>query len=78
MTIQTETRRITVEWDLEVDGEVQEVVAASYIGKSEDVNLHLEGGHVLPEHVHVPITVPDNDVADFLSDNYGWCVKSWA
>ena len=31
----------------------------------------------LPKIAEVPMGVPDDDVADWLSDAYGWCVNSW-
>ena len=32
----------------------------------------------LPEEVLVPNFVSDDDVADYLSDIYGFCVNSWS
>jgi hypothetical protein len=32
----------------------------------------------LPTEVLVPNFVPDDDVADYLSDIYGFCVNSWS
>ena len=31
----------------------------------------------LPEEVSIPWYVPDDDVADYCSDIYGYCVNSW-
>lgn len=31
----------------------------------------------LPEEVSVPGYVPDDDIADYLSDIYGYCINSW-
>jgi hypothetical protein len=31
----------------------------------------------LPEEVLVPGFVPDEDVSDYLSDIYGFCINSW-
>lgn len=31
----------------------------------------------LPEEVSVPWYVPDEEVADYCSDMYGYCVNSW-
>lgn len=31
----------------------------------------------LPKEVEIPANIPDDEVADYLSDNYGWCVNSW-
>ena len=33
--------------------------------------------HYLPEEWNVPDDVPDEDIADFLSDTWGFCVKSY-
>ena len=32
----------------------------------------------LPNEVNIPTNVFDEDVADWLSDNFGWCVKSYS
>jgi hypothetical protein len=31
----------------------------------------------LPEIVDVPVGTDTEDVADWLSDKYGWCVSGW-
>ena len=31
----------------------------------------------LPSEVEVPSEIDDEDVADYLSDTYGFCVKGW-
>ena len=31
----------------------------------------------LPENVSIPSYIPEYDVADYLSDTYGFCVNSW-
>jgi len=31
----------------------------------------------LPEVVEVPEDIDDEDIADYISDEYGWCVESW-
>lgn len=32
----------------------------------------------LPDKVDVPITLKDNEIANYLSDKYGWLVKSFS
>lgn len=34
-------------------------------------------GQGVPKVVPVPVKVPTDAVADWLSDAYGWCVKDW-
>ena len=34
-------------------------------------------GQGVPKVVPVPVKVPTDAVADWLSDTYGWCVKDW-
>ena len=31
----------------------------------------------LPGVVHVPRRVEDDDISDWLSDQYGWCIFGW-
>ncbi len=31
----------------------------------------------LPSEVDVPSAIPDDRIADWLSDRYGWCVHGW-
>lgn len=31
----------------------------------------------LPDEVKVPGSIPQSEVADWLSDNFGFCVKGW-
>jgi hypothetical protein len=43
------------------------------------VNWDTDGEKIenLPDTVQVPIGIDTEDVADWLSDKYGWCVLSW-
>lgn len=31
----------------------------------------------LPNPAEVPNDIEEDEIADWLSDEYGWCVKSW-
>ena len=31
----------------------------------------------LPKEVRIPKGITDDDIADYLSDEYGWCVNSF-
>lgn len=31
----------------------------------------------LPEEVNIPDDIDEDDIADYLSDEYGWCVESF-
>lgn len=31
----------------------------------------------LPNVVEVPSDIDEEDISDWLSDKYGWCVESW-
>ena len=57
-----DTKTVKVYWDLDGD-----------YAKDED-------GEIIPtpaEVIDIPKSVKDDDVADYLSDNYGYCVNSW-
>lgn len=41
----------------------------------DDQEIYGESG--LPTVVNVPTDIPDEDVADWLTDEYGFCVNSW-
>ena len=32
----------------------------------------------LPEEVNIPDGIEEDDIADYLSDEYGWCVESFS
>ena len=36
-----------------------------------------DDGAEMPEEITIPNFIPDEDVADYLSDTYGFCVNSW-
>ena len=42
-----------------------------------DIDLDDVNEVKLPTFVEVPETIEDDDVADWLSDEYGWCVNGW-
>lgn len=31
----------------------------------------------LPTEIEIPDNIENDEVADYLSDKYGWCVYSW-
>lgn len=31
----------------------------------------------LPNKVRIPNDIEDDEIADYISDNYGWCIKSF-
>ena len=41
----------------------------------DDQEIYGESG--LPTEVQVPADLDDEDVADWLSEKYGFCVNSW-
>lgn len=44
--------------------------------KAVNIEWDTEGTKIddLPEEVDIPDDINENDVADYLSDSYGWCV----
>lgn len=54
---------IRVDWDLTDDDNDGEAYTLEEVG--------------IPAVVEVPDDIPEEDVSDYLSDNYGWCVNSW-
>ena len=42
-----------------------------------DVDLEGSKNIKLPTFVDVPETIEDENIADWLSDEYGWCVNAW-
>ena len=60
-----DTKTVKVDWDLDSD----------YAEDEDD-----EDDEIIPnpaEVIDIPKSVNDDDVADYLSDNYGYCVNSW-
>ena len=60
-----DTKTVKVDWDLDSD-----------YAEDEDG----EDDEIIPnpaEVIDIPKSVNDDDVADYLSDNYGYCVNSW-
>ena len=65
------------EGDWGMDGEEEEereVYVEWDVSDSEFENFMDEG---VPRKVYVPMSVAEEDIADWLSDKYGYCVKSY-
>ncbi len=65
------------EGDWGMDGEEEEereVYVEWDVSDSEFENFVYEG---VPRKVYVPMSVAEEDIADWLSDKYGYCVKSY-
>ena len=65
------------EGDWGMDGEEEEEREAYVewdVSDSEFENFVYEG---IPRKVYVPKSVPEEDIADWLSDKYGYCVESY-
>ena len=65
------------EGDWGMDGEVEEereVYVEWDVSDSEFETFVNEG---VPREVYVPMSVAEEDIADWLSDKYGYCVKSY-
>ena len=65
------------EGDWGMDGEEEEereVYVEWDVSDSEFENFVYEG---VPRKVYVPMSVAEEDIADWLSDTYGYCVKSY-
>ena len=60
-----------------MDGEVEdarEVYVEWDVSDSEFETFAYEG---IPRKVYVPMNVAEEDIADWLSDKYGYCVRSY-
>lgn len=67
----------SAEGDWGMDGEEEEereVYVEWDVSDSEFENFVYEG---VPRKVYVPMSVAEEDIADWLSDKYGYCVKSY-
>ena len=65
------------EGDWGMDGEEEEereVYVEWDVSDSEFENFVYEG---VPRKVYVPMSVAEEDIADWLSDKYGYCVRSY-
>ena len=65
------------EGDWGMDGEEEEereVYVEWDVSDSEFENFVYEG---IPRKVYVPMSVAEEDIADWLSDKYGYCVESY-
>ena len=65
------------EGDWGMDGEEEEereVYVEWDVSDSEFENFVYEG---VPRKVYVPMSVAEEDIADWLSDKYGYCVESY-
>lgn len=65
------------EGDWGMDGEEEEereVYVEWDVSDSEFENFVNEG---VPREVYVPMSVAEEDIADWLSDKYGYCVESY-
>lgn len=63
--------------DWSMDGEAEEereVYVEWDVSDSEFENFVYEG---VPRKVYVPMSVAEEDIADWLSDKYGYCVRSY-
>lgn len=50
----------------------------NHVMKATNIDWETDGETVdLPENVKIPRTVERDDVADYLSDTYGWLVNSF-
>lgn len=59
------------DWDIE---EERKVYVKWDVSDSEFETFVNEG---VPREVYVPMSVAEKDIADWLSDNYGYCVESY-
>ena len=67
----------SAEGDWGMDGEEEEereVYVEWDVSDGEFENFVYEG---VPRRVYVPMSVAEEDIADWLSDKYGYCVRSY-
>ena len=65
------------EFSLEDEGPSPEDVEERLVKVDWDTDGESPEECGLPEEVSVPWYVPDEEVADYCSDMYGYCVNSW-
>lgn len=61
--------------------EISEEMCEKLNGENENTRMVTvdwdNDGETLPTKVRIPTNVADEDVADYLSDTYGFCVNFW-
>ena len=63
------------DWGLDGEAEEEREVYVEWdVSDSEFENFMDEG---VPRKVYVPMSVAEEDIADWLSDKYGYCVRSY-
>ena len=62
------------DWGMDGEEEEREVSVEWYVSDSEFETFINEG---IPRKVYVPMSVAEEDIADWLSDKYGYCVRSY-
>ena len=62
-------------WGMDGEEEEEREVSVEWdVSDSEFENFVYEG---VPRKVYVPMSVAEEDIADWLSDKYGYCVESY-
>lgn len=63
------------DWSMDGEAEEEREVSVEWdVSDSEFENFMDEG---VPRKVYVPMSVAEEDIADWLSDKYGYCVESF-
>lgn len=63
------------DWDMDGEAEEEREVYVEWdVSDSEFEYFVCEG---IPRKVYVPMSVAEEDIADWLSDKYGYCVRSY-
>ena len=63
------------DWGMDGEEEEEREVSVEWdVSDSEFENFMDEG---VPRKVYVPMSVAEEDIADWLSDKYGYCVESY-
>lgn len=63
------------DWGMDGEEEEEREVYVEWdVSDSEFENFVYEG---VPRKVYVPMSVAEEDIADWLSDKYGYCVESY-
>ena len=65
------------EGDWGMDGEEEEEREVSVEWDVSDSEFETFMNEGIPRKVYVPMSVAEEDIADWLSDKYGYCVRSY-
>ena len=63
------------DWDMDGEAEEEREVYVEWDVSDSEFESFMDEG--VPRKVYVPMSVAEEDIADWLSDKYGYCVESY-